>query len=160
MSTIPRAGTCAIADPVVCELLARVELGAGVDRVFHALTSREITRWWQRPGVFDTREWSGDVRVGGRWRAAGMFREEPYTQRGQFLEIEAPFRIVLTLEGLGKGAEPTIITYTLHPLTEGTRLLVRHTGFALPEKCESFALGWESSLERLAEMLTPELVQR
>jgi len=26
---------------------------------------KEITEWWVRPGVFDTREWSGDVRAGG-----------------------------------------------------------------------------------------------
>ena len=42
------------------------------ERVFQALTTGEIIDWWVNPGVFDTREWSGDVRVGGRWRASGM----------------------------------------------------------------------------------------
>jgi hypothetical protein len=35
------------------------------ERVFQALASEEIITWWARPGVFDTREWSGEVRVGG-----------------------------------------------------------------------------------------------
>ena len=30
------------------------------ERVFQALASNEISEWWLRPGVFDTREWTGD----------------------------------------------------------------------------------------------------
>ena len=29
--------------------------------MFRALCSREICDWWVHPGVFDTREWTGDV---------------------------------------------------------------------------------------------------
>ena len=41
------------------------------DQVFHSLTSPNITQWWVRPGVFDTRDSAGDLRVGGRWPVAG-----------------------------------------------------------------------------------------
>ncbi len=51
-------------------VLATVEVKAPPERVFRALASEEVTRWWVRPGVFDTRRWSGDVRRGGRWRAS------------------------------------------------------------------------------------------
>src|SRR5262245_19015415 len=152
-----RNNICAIADPVALELLARVALEASPERVFRALTSSEIAQWWARPGVFDTTAWSGDVRVGGRWHTSGTFRGQPYSQQGEFLEVEAPRRLVHTTEGPGKPGAPCRITYTLEPHEGGTRLLLRQSGFATPERCQSFALGWESSFEQLAEMLTPEL---
>ena len=60
----------AVADLAEGLILASVEVAAPPERVFRAVASKEITEWWVRPGVFDTREWSGDVRAGGRWRAA------------------------------------------------------------------------------------------
>jgi hypothetical protein len=58
----------AVADFAEGSVVASVEIAASPERVFLALASKEIVDWWVRPGVFDTREWSGDVRVGGRWR--------------------------------------------------------------------------------------------
>src|SRR5262245_39610849 len=115
MDTINNAGARAVADPANGQILAYVEIAAEPKRVFRALTSREITAWWVRPGVFDTQEWSGDVRVGGRWRAAGMSRGQPYVQEGQFLEIESPHKIVHTWEGAGKPGAPSTVTYLLEP---------------------------------------------
>jgi hypothetical protein len=60
------------------EISASVLLPATPERVFRALTSAEICDWWVRPGVFDTREWRGDLRVGGRWEAAGVGGGQPY----------------------------------------------------------------------------------
>jgi len=54
----------AVADAAKGQLLASVELAATPERVFKAIASSEITSWWVRPGVFDTREWSGEVRAG------------------------------------------------------------------------------------------------
>jgi uncharacterized protein YndB with AHSA1/START domain len=76
--TRPRA----VADLREGFVLTSVEVAASPERVFRALASNEITQWWVRPGVFDTREWIGDVRAGGRWRASGMTRGEPYVQEG------------------------------------------------------------------------------
>ena len=60
----------AVADLVDGRIVASVELAATPERVFQALSSREIVDWWVNPGVFDTREWTGDIRVGGQWRAS------------------------------------------------------------------------------------------
>ena len=70
----------------VAELQARasIELEASPERVFAALISSEVTRWWVRPGVFDTREWTADVRPGGTWRASGIGRGNPYALEGEF----------------------------------------------------------------------------
>jgi hypothetical protein len=67
----------AVADVVERELLGSVGVPAPPERVFRALASKEITQWRVRAGVFDTREWTGDLRVGGRWRASGIVRATP-----------------------------------------------------------------------------------
>src|SRR5690349_14385966 len=157
MSTIAYAAARAVADPDQRRLLASVDIAAAPERVFRALASQTITDWWVRPGVFDTREWAGEVRVGGRWRAAGMTRGQPYVQEGEFLEIEPARKLVHTWDGAGTPAAPSTVTYLLDRIDGGTRLTLNHAGFASREMCSAFAIGWETSLERLAQiMAAPE----
>jgi uncharacterized protein YndB with AHSA1/START domain len=157
MQTIDNGRARAIADLAEGQLLASVVIAASPERVFRALTSSEITGWWVRPGVFDTREWSGDLRVGGRWRASGVARGEPYTQVGEFLEVDPPRKLTHTWDRAGKPGAPCTVTYHLDPVDGGTHLTLRQSGFASPEMCTAFAIGWETSFERLAESLAPEL---
>ena len=69
-----KTGARAVADLVDGCIVACVELATSPERVFLALASPEIIDWWVNPGVFDTREWTADVRVGGQWRASGIAR--------------------------------------------------------------------------------------
>lgn len=55
---------------------------SGPERTFRALPSEDVLRWWIRPGVFDTREWTGDVRPGGRWHASGVGGGKSYALDG------------------------------------------------------------------------------
>lgn len=144
----------AVADTADASLLATVDLPAPPQRVFPALASGEITRWWVRPGVFDTREWSGRVEVGGAWRASGMVRGQPYALEGRFLAIDSPQALSQTWHAAGAPTEPGVVHYRLEPVGRGgTRLTLRHTGFASPEQCINTAIGWETSLDRLAALL-------
>jgi len=156
MSRINDTRARAVADLREGLILASVEVAASPERVFRALASNEITEWWVRPGVFDTREWTGDVRAGGRWRASGMTRGEPYVQEGEFLEVESPRWLVHTWEGAGKPGVPSTVTYLVEPIDGRTRITLRHLGFASRDMCSAFAIGWETSFERLAEILAPE----
>jgi uncharacterized protein YndB with AHSA1/START domain len=132
--------------------VATVELEAPPERVFQAVASRDIVEWWVRPGVFDTREWSGEVQVGGRWRASGMGRGGPYVLDGEFLEVDPPGTLAHTWEGVGP---PSTVRYLLEPLPDGgTRLTLRHEGFASREACAGTGAGWETSLDALAGLLT------
>ena len=96
--------------------------------MFHALTTKEIVDWWVRPGVFDTKKWSGDVRVGGRWRASGHAHGQPYVLEGEFLEVDPPRKLVHTWQRAGAPGQPTIVTYLLEALDGGTRITLRHEG--------------------------------
>jgi uncharacterized protein YndB with AHSA1/START domain len=156
MSIVNDTRARAVADLTEGLVLASVEVAATPERVFRALASTEITKWWVRPGVFDTREWTGDVRAGGRWRASGMTRGEPYVQEGEFLEVESPRRLVHTWERAGKPGVASTVTYLVEPIDGRPRVTLRHLGFASRDICNAFAIGWETSLERLAEILAPE----
>jgi uncharacterized protein YndB with AHSA1/START domain len=144
------------ADRTSAQVLASVEVAAPAARAFRALASADITAWWVRPGVFDTREWTGHLRVGGRWRAAGVGNGQPYVQEGEFLEVDPPRRLVHTWEGAARPGERSTLTYELEPLGEGTRITLRQAGFASHQACEAFAAGWQSSFERLAEILASD----
>lgn len=146
------AGGRSIADPAQGLALAAAELACPPDRIFPMLTGEAITRWWVRPTVFDTRDWEGDARVGGHWRASGIGRGNPYALEGDFLEIDAPRKLVHTWRAVGAPGEPSMVTYLLEPIEAGTRILVRHTGLPAAA-CENTAIGWETSLDRLAEIL-------
>ena len=152
MSSITHVGARAVADLAQGNILASVELAAAPERVFQALASNEVIKWWVRPGVFDTQEWSGDVHAGGLWRAAGMTRGQPYEHDGEFIEVDRPRRLVHTWDG-GSSDTPSTVTYLLEPLEPGTRLTLRHSGFVSRDMCSNFAIGWETSLEQLAKLL-------
>jgi uncharacterized protein YndB with AHSA1/START domain len=114
------------------------------------MTSDEVTRWWVRPGVFDTREWSADVRPGGGWRITGIGGGKPYSIEGRFVEVDPPHRLVQTW--IVAAAESTI-TWELQTIDAGTRITLRQTGFDNPQTCANTAIGWETSFEALVMML-------
>jgi len=141
----------AIADAANGRILAHVEIAASPERVFQALASKEVCDWWVRPGVFNTTEWSADVRVGGRYRAAGIVRGAPYAIEGEFLEIDPPNKLVMTWHRAGMPGTPTVLTYMLEKLDGGTRLTLHHTGFMTAENLTNVAAGWKASLDKLAD---------
>jgi uncharacterized protein YndB with AHSA1/START domain len=156
MSDIRSATARAVADVDGGHILASVEIAASPERVFKALASKEICDWWVRPGFFNTTEWTGDVRVGGRWRTSGVVNGEPYTLEGEYLEIDPPRKLVHTWHRVGTPGAPTTVTYLVESVDGGTRITLRHAGFLNRESCERIAIGWETSFDRLAERLAAE----
>lgn len=144
----------AVADVIDGRIVASVELATTPERVFQALASQEIVDWWVNPGVFDTREWTGDVRVGGRWRASGIARGQPYVLEGEFIEVDPPRRLVQTWHRAGAPGTPSTVTYLLEPIDGGTRLTVHHQDIAAPDQRSNVGAGWRTSLDRLSEILS------
>jgi len=154
MSNLEERRARAAADVADGYVLATVGVAAAPERVFHALTSTEITRWWVRPGVFTTTEWTGDVRAGGRWRAAGVALGRPWALEGEFVRIDAPRALVHTWRDPAAPHGMTTVTYRLEPGNGGgTQVTLRHAGFTARDVCVSTCIGWETSFERLAELL-------
>lgn len=143
----------AVADRAAGRILASVEVRARPERVFRALASDDVIEWWVRPGVFDTREWEAELRVGGHFRAAGQGRAGRYVIGGEFLDVSPPERLVHSWQRFEAAGGPSTVTYLLEATPHGTRLTLRHEGISVPEVCTNTALGWETSLQRLAEYL-------
>ncbi len=156
MNSITNSGALVVADLTEGFILGTVRLTASPERVFHALTSDEIIDWWVRPGIFDTTDWKGEVKVGGRWRSSGMFRGTPYTLEGEYLEIDPPRKLVHTY-GVGTPWGPTTVTYLLETLETGTHITLRHSCFTVRENCAGNCIGWETSFEQLVKTLQKTL---
>ena len=153
MTTIRNSAARAVAHVAEGSILASVEIAAPRERVYRALASKEVLDWWVRPGVFNTTEWTGDVRVGGRWRAAGIGRGLPYVLEGEFLEVDAPRKLVHTWRPAGTPGAETTVTYLLEEFDGTTRVTLGHSGFAARDACANTSIGWETSFQRLADLL-------
>ena len=73
-------------------------------------------------------------RVLQRCKEAGY---RPYGLEGEFLEIDAPRTLMHTWHGIGAPGAPTTVTYLLEASGPGTRLTLRHAGFASREACHN-----------------------
>lgn len=146
----------AVADVTGGMLLASVEIMAPRERVFRALSSQDITRWWGSPETYQTTQWVGDVRVGGRWQADGVGSDgSPFSVRGEFLEVDPPRKLVQTWRASWDDDHVTTLTYRLEDIDGGTRVTLRHEGFAeRVESCRNHAEGWELVLGWVRDYLT------
>jgi uncharacterized protein YndB with AHSA1/START domain len=91
-----RHGSAVITLPSDTEILITRQFDAPAALVFKALTTVEfVKRWWG----FDTSEWlvcEIDFRVGGHWRFVTREGDMEVGFHGEYMEIEAPRRIVQT----------------------------------------------------------------
>jgi uncharacterized protein YndB with AHSA1/START domain len=149
MTTVKRSAARSVADVKEGTILATVEIAATPERVFRALTaSDEVVRWWGSDETYRTTGWTSDLRVGGAWRAEGRGADgTAFTVGGEFLEIDPPHKLVQTWRPDWDGGNTTTITYRLEATAKGTRVTVRHEGFAgRAESCAGHAEGWERVL--------------
>ena len=91
--------------------------------------------------------------MGGRWRASGTARGNSYALEREFAVVDPPRKLVHSWIAVGEPVGPTKVTYHLEKIAAGTRITVRHSGFSSPLTCTMTAVGWETSFERLSEIL-------
>jgi uncharacterized protein YndB with AHSA1/START domain len=135
--------------------------------VFEALTTTEgMTSWWgpdEGPVLFAT----ADVRVGGRFcvrfRLAGGSEHadgaSEHECTGEFLEIEAPRRIVMSWQwifGGDPGERERVSRLELHlrPTHTGTELTLIHAELRDEATARSHEWGWGGALDKLMRRLT------
>lgn len=158
MSQLATYKARAVADVVSGEILASVDVPVPLERAFQAITSSEIAEWWIRPGIFETTEWSGDLRVGGKWRAAGIGGggSQPFALEGEFTAIEFPNKLAHTWKPVGAPIPPMSVIYYLEKTETGARITLRQSGVVSPDLCRNTAIGWETSFDKLSEIFNSE----
>ena len=144
-------------------ILATVEVAAPPERVWRALTTNEVEQWWGSDDTYYINQWAADLRLGGDWNLVVRTGDgKTYPVGGTFLKIDAPYKLVQTRKyewnhpTLGRAA--TIVTYRLNPIDGGTRVTVRHDGFAgRADAAKEHALDWERFLCWLEACLRSEI---
>ena len=129
-------------------VMASAELPASPDEVIAALVTTKVERWWGSPETYRMTGWNADLLVGGGWSViveTADGRRLPAS--GEFLEIEAPRRIVQTRrydwDHPALGRHETTVAYLLEPISDGTRLTICHGGFAgFPDAAAEHAEDW------------------
>lgn len=154
-----KQGARAVADLSAGEVMARVEIAVAPERVWRALTTEELTKWWGAPGErYRTTRFTMEPKVGGAWRTDGVGSDgAPFFVEGEVLTFEPPQKLAYTWRySWGGDAPATRIVYTLDAIPTGTRVTVRHSGFVgQPAACDDHAQGWEGVLDWLAAYVAP-----
>jgi uncharacterized protein YndB with AHSA1/START domain len=147
MNPISHRPARSLADVGARMVMASVDVAAPPERVFEALASEEIAKWWGDPAVYVTTAARADVRPGGRWRCDGVGADGvAFYVEGEYLVVERPHRLVCTWEPAWAPEERTKIHYTLEAIEGGTRVTLRHEGFTSAEQCQQHGDGWEMVL--------------
>lgn len=139
----------AVADVSSGTILATVEIASPPERVFTALTSADdVVKWWGSADSYRTTEWTMKLEPGTPWRGSGVGSDgTPFSVEGEVLEVDAPRRLVWTWRAAWDGGNTTKVTYTLEPIDGGTRVTLRHEGFAdRHDACRMHGEGWERVL--------------
>ena len=137
------------------------EFAAASERVFGYWTDADALARWFAPGDYTTVAAAADARPGGAWSLefrAGDGRA--YTERGSFLELDAPHRLQLTLTQVhaGEAGPETLVTVELDdvgtPDAPRTRMRFRQTGHANASLRDQNAEGWRGCFAKLEDALT------
>jgi uncharacterized protein YndB with AHSA1/START domain len=123
-------------------------LPAPPERVWAALTEAEQLQEWFWPSSFDTTV-STDARVGGRYRIASTTRSMAVS--GEYLEVAAPHRLVLSWRWDGEETSSTVRIDVLGD-ERGSGLVLTHEGLA-PDAVPDHQQGWSDCLDRLPRHL-------
>lgn len=142
------------------EIVIEREFEAPRALVFREWLSEESLRDWFAPDTYVTTACVVDARPGGEYRVD--YRSETghvFSERGTFLEIDEPNRLVLTLTHVdkGKSGPETRITVSFADSSAGTHVSFRQTGFASREHRDANAEGWLGCFAKLARRLTPSV---
>lgn len=146
---ISKRSARAVADVMEGMILATVDIAAPIERVFKAISDpNEIPRWWGSAELYRVEECTSDFRQGGKWVSRGHGADgTPFSVEGEYLEIDPPRKLVQTWKAEWDGNNVTTIAYRLETLGAGTRVTVKHSGFAdRYDSCRSHGNGWERVL--------------
>jgi uncharacterized protein YndB with AHSA1/START domain len=123
----------AVADGGEGTIIATADVSAPPERVFRALTTDEVERWWGHPDFYRQTDWKADLRVCGQWTVMVRFPDGTTNgASGEFAEIDPPRKVVMTRRFEQHpllGTRETTVTYRFDPIATSTRVTVRDEGF-------------------------------
>jgi uncharacterized protein YndB with AHSA1/START domain len=138
--------------------------GIEISRIFEAPRA-DVWREWTEPerfadwyggptGVVPVESVSMDVRPGGRWSLVMHAQRGEIHWDGEYLEVDAPERLVFTVSDQPNADEYAVCTVVLTELAEDrTEMQFTQTGPLPPEQLEPARRGWGGFFDRIEERL-------
>jgi uncharacterized protein YndB with AHSA1/START domain len=148
-------------------IVSEIQIAAPPERVFQALVDPEqVPKWWGQTGIYRCTTFEADVRVGGRWRNAGVGPDgRDFEISGEYLDVDPPRRLVTTWVASWTGDAKTVVQWELAVAGQGTRVTLRHSGLAAyPGLSQSYRgwprmLGWLQAFVVKGETVESRLAQ-
>lgn len=141
--------------PNTDEIVSEIRIAAPPERVFQALVDpSQVVQWWGQQGVYRCTKFESDLRVGGKWRSAGVDGNGgQFEISGAYLEVDPPRRISSTWLATWTGDVQTKVQWELEPTENGTLVRIRHSGFAAHPELSQAYRGWPRMLGWLQALL-------
>lgn len=141
--------------PNADEIVSEIHIAAPPDQVFQALVDPErVVQWWGQKGTYECTEFVSDLRVGGKWRSAGITPNHGrFEVTGEYLEVNPPRVLAYTWMATWTGNAQTTVRWELEPENQGTRVRIRHCGFAADRELLDNYRGWPRMLGWLQALL-------
>jgi len=103
-------------------IIATANVAARPERVFQALTTDDVERWWGHPDFYRPANWKANLKVCGEWSVKVVFVDGNTSMgSGEFAEIDVPRKLVMTrrfdkhpLQGTRETPIPWIHCRTVH----------------------------------------------
>jgi len=136
-------------------IVCQVQISAPPERVFQALVDpTQVLKWWGQPGIYRCTEFESDLRIGGKWRSAGVAGHgKTFEAYGEYLEVDPPHLLVYTWHASWTGNLETTLRWDLQKTKGGTLVKLRHSGFAGKGDAARNYQGWPRMLGWLQALL-------
>jgi len=135
-------------------------LRATPERVYRAFLDAQAWAKWLPPFGFTATVHALDAQVGGRYRMSftNFTNGQSHAFGGTYLELVPHQKLRYTAEFEDAGLPGTMqTTVTLQPVSCGVDLHIEQAGVPGIIPPESCYLGWQQSLQLLAQLVEPEL---
>ena len=122
-------------------------------KVFAAFVEPELIVAWWGPDAGPTLSAESDLRVGGAFRVVFETLDgERHENRGEYLEIEAPSRLVMSWWWASTPERRSRVTVSIRPIEGGSELTLVHDGFFDQTARDNHLWGWNGTLDKLERM--------
>jgi uncharacterized protein YndB with AHSA1/START domain len=137
-------------------------LRAPAERIYRAFLDPEALAKWLPPNGYTCKVHHLEARVGGAYRMSftHFASGSSHSFGGEYLELVPHERIrhTDTFDDAGLPGQ-MVTTVTLKPVSCGTELAVVQEGIPEVIPMEACYLGWQESLQLLAQLVEPEIPQ-
>jgi uncharacterized protein YndB with AHSA1/START domain len=129
-----------------------VDIAAPPERVFRALSTDEMAKWWGQDGMYRTHDYEIDLRPGGKWSCKATSPDgNTMIVRGEYITVDPPRILEYTWEPSWDNFDVTKVRMEIEPTPTGSRIHLIHTGFDnREERTTGHSEGWKRVFNWLA----------